>query len=103
MIYLTSAMEQKDTLDIMEEIVACGILKSSPHNKKAERPPLQSTTSDTGDDGWNTDIDISGLLVAIENCGILDTGEASIKHNKRSRGRPKKKVMKNTVNRELVS
>jgi hypothetical protein len=96
-------MEQEDTLNIMEEILACGILNSSPHSKKAERPPFQPTTSDTGDDGWNTDIDISGLLVAIENCGILDTGEASIIQNKRSRGRPKKKVMKRTANRELVS
>lgn len=95
-------MEKKDTLDIMEEIVACGILDSSPHKKQAERPPLQPTTSDTGDHGWNDDIEISGLLVAIENCGILDTEEASIKPNKRSRGRPKKKVIKSTANRKSV-
>jgi hypothetical protein len=45
------------------------------HTKRKQR-------SDTGDHGWNDNIEISGLLVAIENCGILDTEEASIKPNK---------------------
>ncbi|KAG2356519.1 hypothetical protein BDR07DRAFT_1380725, partial [Suillus spraguei] len=95
---LTSAMKQEDTFDIMEEIVACGILNSSPRNKKAERSALQPKTSDADDGGWTTDIDISGLLVAIENCVILDTREASVKQNKCSQGRPKKRAIKCTMN-----
>ncbi|KAG1867657.1 hypothetical protein F4604DRAFT_1682455 [Suillus subluteus] len=91
-------MNGEDGLEIVEEIFACGILDSSQKRKKGGSS-FRRTESDAGDDGWNTDTDIAGLLVAIENCGILDAGEDSVKDNKRQRGRPKKKGMKGAANR----
>lgn len=96
---LNSTMNGEDGLELAEEIFACGILDSSKKGKKAENS-FRRTASDAGDDGWNTDTDIAGLLVAIENCGILDTVEDSVKDNKLPRGRPKKKGIKGAANRE---
>lgn len=96
-----SAMEEEDALNLAEEIMACGILDSSPPRKNSTRP-LQDAVPDSGDDGWNTDTEMTGLLQAIESCGILDAGNVSLEENKRPRGRPKKKVIKNAAHRELI-
>ncbi|KAG2351353.1 hypothetical protein BDR07DRAFT_1386113 [Suillus spraguei] len=104
-------MMEEDAPNIVGEIMACGILDSSPHRKTDIRPPqyeapdaenisslvsaieklweywtmlcpmiaiencgiLDHAAPDLGDDGYNTDTDISGMLSAIENCVILDT------------------------------
>lgn len=92
---------EENGLEILQEIMECGILNSSPHRKIAARP-VKYTAPDTGDAGWNTDTDMTDLLAAIENCGILDKGKEILTDNKRLRGRPKKKVIKRTGNRELI-
>jgi hypothetical protein len=94
-------MVEEDALEIIEEIMACGILHSNPQGIEQKWPP-QHTAPDLGDDGWNTDTDMAGLLSAIENCGILDAGNNTLQNNKRPRGRPKKKVIKSTGNRKFV-
>lgn len=94
-------MEQADELQILQQIMACGILDCSPR-RKGDATPLKSNASDKCNDGWNIDTEMSGLLVAIEKCGILDSGDLTISDNKRPRGRPKKKVVKRTVGRESI-
>ncbi|KAG2062814.1 hypothetical protein BDR04DRAFT_1164607 [Suillus decipiens] len=64
-------MDKEDTVNIMEEIMACDILDSSPHCKTDMRLP-QYEAPDADDDRQNIKVDMSGLLSAIENCGILD-------------------------------
>lgn len=59
-------MEQDNDLQIVQQIMACGILDCSPHRER-EVTPLKSKAFDICDDGWNIDTDMSGLLVAIEN------------------------------------
>jgi hypothetical protein len=94
-------MDDDDELRIVQQIMECGILDCSPRRKR-EETPLKPTASDICDDGWNTDTDMSGLLVAIAKCGILDTGEPTMTDNKRTRGRPKKKAVKRTTNRKSI-
>jgi hypothetical protein len=94
-------MEEDDELQIVQQILACGILDCSPRRKR-EATPLKSKASDICDDGWNIDTDMSGLLVAIEKCGILDSGDLTMIDKKRPRGRPKKKAVKRTVDRESI-
>ncbi|KAG0692968.1 hypothetical protein DFH29DRAFT_881867, partial [Suillus ampliporus] len=72
---------EENALEILQEIMECGILNSSPHRKIAARP-VKYTAPDTGDAGWNTDTDMTDLLAAIENCGILDKGKEILTDNK---------------------
>jgi hypothetical protein len=92
-------MDEVNGSDILKEIISCGILGSS-NQRQAKECPLQGTASDAGDDDWNSDTDIAGLLAAIESCGILDTEEAPVTEKKRGRGRPKKTAMKGAITRE---
>jgi hypothetical protein len=94
-------MEEDDELQIVQQIMACGILDCSPRRKREATPP-KSQASEICDDGWNTDTDMSGLLVAIEKCGILDSGDLTRTGSKRLRGRPKKKVVKRIADRESI-
>ncbi|KAG0691584.1 hypothetical protein DFH29DRAFT_884139, partial [Suillus ampliporus] len=76
---------EENGLEILQEIMECGILNSSPHRKIAARP-VKYTAPDTGDAGhrelWN-----------------IGQGKEILTDNKRLRGRPKKKVIKRTGNR----
>ncbi|KAG2335724.1 hypothetical protein BDR05DRAFT_953867, partial [Suillus weaverae] len=81
---------------IMEKIIDCGILDSSPSMSRASRI-LRYTVNYAVDDGWNTeDGDNEELLAAINSCGILQPSLNHTIEHKRPRGRPKKKVIKRT-------
>jgi hypothetical protein len=84
---------EEDISRIMEKIIDCGILDSSPSMSRASKT-VQHTVKYAVDDGWNTEDDNEELLAAINSCGIL---QSSLNHrieHKRPRGRPKKKAIK---------
>lgn len=92
---------EENTLQIMEKILDCGILESSPLGSRAERT-LRCMVNDVSDDGWNTDEDDDELQRAIYNCGIL---EASLHYRTEDQSpgeRPKKKLVKSKADRESM-
>jgi hypothetical protein len=84
---------EDDTSRIMEKIIDCGILDSSPSMSRASKT-LQHTVNYAVDDGWNTEDDNEELLAAINSCGILQSSLDHRIEHKRPRGRPKKKAIK---------
>ncbi|KAG2136431.1 hypothetical protein DEU56DRAFT_756337 [Suillus clintonianus] len=87
-----------NVFEILQDIMECGILDSSPDRQTTART-VQCKEPGASDDGWNSDTDMNDLLAAIENCGILDKGKENLIDSKKPRGRPKKKLIKRTVNR----
>ncbi|KAG1837859.1 hypothetical protein DFJ58DRAFT_734148 [Suillus subalutaceus] len=87
---------EENTLQIMEKIIDCGILESSPLGWRVART---RTVNDVSDDGWNTEEDDVELQAAILSCGILEASLHCRTEDKRPRASPKKKVVKPKADR----
>jgi hypothetical protein len=85
-------MEEHDVSDIQLAILKSKILDWDPRGSRVVGT-LGCTPANTLEDGWNTDDDLGGLSVAIDNCKIVDSSKDHVETNKRRRGRPKKRVV----------
>ncbi|KAG1863287.1 hypothetical protein DFJ58DRAFT_725189 [Suillus subalutaceus] len=87
---------EENALQIMEKIIDCGILESSPLGWRVART---RTVNDVSDDGWNTEDDDVELQAAILSCGILEASLHCRTEDKCPRASPKKKVVKPKADR----